>query len=92
MTEDEMVGQHHLFNGQEFEQALGVGDGQGVLECCSPCGRKESDMTEQLNWTEPLKETCTIILISLMFFPPAATVGDVTPCSDGGTPPSSPSL
>ena len=44
------------------------------------------------DWTEPLKETCTIILISLMFFPPAATVGDVTPCSDGRTPPSSPSL
>ena len=32
----------------EFEQALGVGDGQGTLACCSPWGRKESDMTEQL--------------------------------------------
>ena len=36
----------------EFEQALGVSDGQGGLECCSPRGRKELDMTERLNWTE----------------------------------------
>ena len=49
MTEDEMVGWHHQCNGYEFEQALGVGDGQGSLECYSPWGRKESDMTEQLN-------------------------------------------
>ena len=46
MTEDEMVGQYHQLNGHEFEQALGVGDGQGSLECCSPRGRKEWDMTE----------------------------------------------
>ena len=46
---DEMVGWHHLLNGYEFEQALGVGDGQGSLECCSPWGLKELDMTEQLN-------------------------------------------
>ena len=44
-----MVGRHHLLNGHEFEQALGVGDGQGGLACCSPWGRKESDSTEQLN-------------------------------------------
>ena len=49
MTEDEMVGLHHQLNGHEFEQAPGVGDGQGSLACCSPCGRKEWDMTEQLN-------------------------------------------
>ena len=49
MTEDEMVGWHHQLNGHEFEQALGVGDGQGSLACCSPWGRKESDTTEQLN-------------------------------------------
>ena len=48
-TEDEMVGWHHLLNGREFEQALGVGDGHGSLACCSPWGRKESDTTEQLN-------------------------------------------
>ena len=46
MTEDEMVGWHHRHDGHEFEQALGVGDGQGSLACYSPCGHKESDMTE----------------------------------------------
>ena len=46
MTEDEMVGWHHCLNGHAFEQALGVGDGQGSLACCSPWGRKELEMTE----------------------------------------------
>ena len=45
MTEDEMVGWHQRLNGHEFEQALGVGDGQGSLACCSPA-RIESGMTE----------------------------------------------
>ena len=36
-------------HGHEFEQALSVGDGQGSLACCSPCGHRESDTTEQLN-------------------------------------------
>ena len=49
MTEDEMVGWFSQLNGHEFEQAPGVGDGQGGLACCSPWGRKESDTTEQLN-------------------------------------------
>ena len=49
MTEDEMVGWHHQLNGHEFEQALGVGDGQERLVSCSPWGHKELDMTEQLN-------------------------------------------
>ena len=48
-TEDEMVGWHHRLDGHEFEQALGAGDGQGGLACCSPWGRKESNTTEQLN-------------------------------------------
>ena len=52
MTEDEMVGWHRRLDGHEFEQALGVGDGQGTLVCCSPWGHKESDTTERLNWTE----------------------------------------
>ena len=43
---------NHWLKGHEFEQALGVGDGQGSLECCSPWGHKESDTTERLNWTE----------------------------------------
>ena len=42
----------HRLDGHEFEQALGAGDGQGSLVCCSPWGCKESDITEQLNWTE----------------------------------------
>ena len=49
MTEDEMVGWHHRFNGHKFEQILGDSEGQGSLVCCSPWGRKESDMTERLN-------------------------------------------
>ena len=51
-TEDEVVGWHHWLDGHEFEQVLGIGDGQGSLACCSPWGRKESDTTERLNWTE----------------------------------------
>ena len=43
-----MVGWHHQLNGHEFKQTLGVGDRQGSLACCSPWGRKESDVTEQL--------------------------------------------
>ena len=43
-----MVGWHHLLDGHEFEQALGVGDGQGSLVCYSPRGCKELDMTERL--------------------------------------------
>ena len=48
-TEDEMVGWHHQLNGHEFEQAPGVGDGQGSLACYSPWCWKESVMTERLN-------------------------------------------
>jgi len=51
MTEDEMVGWHHQLNGQEFEQAPGDGEGQGILVWCSPWGCKELDMTELLNNT-----------------------------------------
>ena len=51
-TEDEMVGWHHWLNEYEFEQAPGVGDGQGSLACCSSWNSKELDTTEWLNWTE----------------------------------------
>ena len=51
-TENKMVGWHHQLNGHEFEQALGVGDGQGSLAWCSPWGHKELDTTERLNSTE----------------------------------------
>ena len=57
MTEDEMVGWHHALNGQEFEQAPGVGDWQGSLACCSLWSHKELDTTEQLT-------------LSLSFFSP----------------------
>ena len=50
MTEDEMVGWHHQLDRPEFEQVLGVGDGQGSLVCCSPWDRKESDTTERLHF------------------------------------------
>ena len=52
MTEDEMAGWHHWLDGRESEWTPGVGDGQGGLACCDSWGRKESDRTEQLNWTE----------------------------------------
>ena len=49
MADDEMVGWNHQFSGHDFEQALGVGDGQGSLAFSSPWGHKESDKTEWLN-------------------------------------------
>ena len=52
MTECEMAGCHHWLDGCEFEQALGVGDGQGRLACCSTWGHEELYMTEWLQWTE----------------------------------------
>ena len=52
MTEDEIVGWHHRLNGHGFGWTQGIGDGQGGLACCRSWGRKESDMTERLNWTE----------------------------------------
>ena len=57
-TEDEMAGWHHWLDGCELEWTPGDGDGQGGLVCCSSWGRKESDMTEQLNWNE-LNEWCS---------------------------------
>ena len=52
-TEDKMAGWHHQVDGHEFEQALGVGDGQGSLACCSPWGHRHGCAIE-LNWTESL--------------------------------------
>ena len=51
-TEDEMTGWHHWLNGCKSEWTLGVDNGQRVLACCDSWGRKESDTTEWLNWTE----------------------------------------
>ena len=67
--EDEMVWWHHQPDGHEFEQVLGVDEGQGSLACCSPWGRKESDTTEQLNWTsqnDRQEETTYGVLINLI--------------------------
>ena len=58
-TEDEMAGWHHWHDGRESGWTPGVGDGQGGLVRCNSWGRKESDMTEQLNWPLP----------HLVFFP-----------------------
>ena len=49
ITEDEMAGWHHLFDGHGFGETSGVGDGQGGLACCDSWRRKESDTTERLN-------------------------------------------
>ena len=49
MAEDEMAGWHHWLDGHEFEQAPGIGDGQGILVSCSPWGHKELDTNERLN-------------------------------------------
>ena len=54
-TEDEMAGWQHQLCGREFEWTPGIGDGQGGLACCDSWGRKESDTTEWLNWTEQRK-------------------------------------
>ena len=59
MMEGEMVGWHHQCNGHKFGQALGVGDGQGSLACCSPWGHKQSDMTEWMNWIEDFLKNYT---------------------------------
>jgi len=61
MTEDEMFGCHHWLSGHEFEQAVGVGDEQESLACCSPWGCKESVTTEQLKWLKWLHWTSSIL-------------------------------
>ena len=70
-AEDEMVGWHHLTGWMWFEQAPGVGDGQGGLACCSPWSHKELDMTKRLNWTEDqesfLKQISAIQIAPIYF-------------------------
>ena len=63
-TEDEMVGRHHWLDGQEFEQAPGVGEGQGSPPCCSSWGCKESDATEQMDGNNRAKnstQACSVL-------------------------------
>ena len=59
-----MVGWHHRLDGHEFEQALGVSDGQGDLACCNSWGCKESDMTQQLNNTDMHDSVCDGVSVS----------------------------
>ena len=79
-TEDEMSGWHHWLDGREFEQALGVGDGQESLACCSPWGHKELDMT----WHK-LSELCRAIVHSFQVLHGISalklTLGDLKPGS-----------
>ena len=62
MTEDEMAGWHHRLDGHESEWTPRVGYRQGGLACCDSWGRKESDTTERVNWTE-------LILYGTTFLP-----------------------
>ena len=67
-TEDEMAGWHHWLNGRESEWTPGVDDGQGGLACCDSWGRKESDMTERVNWTDRQKSSFSrtnVVFISI---------------------------
>ena len=67
MTEDEMAGWHHWLDGCEFEWTPGVGDGQGGLACCNSWCRKESETTEQLNWTELNLSMSAAYMTSIVF-------------------------
>ena len=81
-TEDEMAGWHHQLDGREFEWTPGVGDRQGGLACCDSWGHKQSDTTEQLNWTEthppsslPIVETVAFLWLVVLLSEP--TRGDI---------------
>ena len=64
LTKDEMVGWHHWLNGHESEQALGAGEGQGGLACCSPWGCKKSDTTERLNSNNIVTKTIWCVSVT----------------------------
>ena len=81
-TEDEMAGWHHRLNGHEFEWTTGAGDGQGGLVCCDSSGHKESDTTEQLNWTELILIQMENIL--LKFFVEEGASEDLSDTKCGG--------
>ena len=79
MTETKIFGWHHGLNDHVFVQALGVGDGQGSLTCCSPCGLKELETTEWLNWV--LKNWCfqTVVLEKTLESPLGCKMKTVNP-------------
>ena len=67
--QDEMAGCHHWLDGRESEWTQGVGDGHGGLACCDSWGRRESDTTERLNWTElNWSKICQNVLAIWIFF------------------------
>ena len=75
MTKDKMVGRHYQLNRHGLEQALGDGEGQGSLACCSPWSHKESDMTEQLNNKSLYQNSHLLMSILLMrIFPESAVI------------------
>ena len=80
MTEDEMVGWHHWLKVHDFEQALGDGERQGKLACCSPWARKEPDVTERLN-QEYESEVNMLVTQSFRLFAMAGTVACQAPLS-----------
>ena len=80
MTEDEMAGWHHWLHGRDSEWAPGVGDGQGGLACCDSWGHKESDMTEQLNWTELSNTSHPILKRNCVFLFHISVVTDTLKC------------
>ena len=71
-TEDEMAGWHHWLDGRESEWTPGFGNGQGGLACCDSWGRKESDTTERLNWTELNWEILEKSLVLVNLFVPSS--------------------
>ena len=68
-TQDEVIGWHHQLSGHEFGWTPGVGNGQGGLACCGSCGRKESDTTELLNFTECIYVIATLSVHPTLSFP-----------------------
>ena len=62
MVQKELKSSKEYINGREFEWTPGIGDGQRGLVCCNSWDRKESDMTEQLNWTEHASKVMLKIL------------------------------
>ena len=76
-TEDEMAGWHHWLDGRESEWTPGLGDGQGGLACCDSWGRKESDTTERLHWTELNSSTSTTTPVSAQWPSPLSLLIDL---------------
>ena len=75
-TENEMVGWHHWLDEREFEQAPGVGDGQGSLVCCNPWGPKKLDTTEWLNWL--MGPNAVILVFCMLSLKPGVSLSSFT--------------